>query len=538
MASFLLSECLEKIFLNFTKEHSFDDIGSNIPTKDLYSCALVSRHWCRISTPLLYSYPFHHFRHKTSYNSFYKLVRTLLSCVPQSEIIQIQSNYHALLALLNNDYIKQYNNSSSTFNYISLIRGLLVDELMFKSQYLIIYKEIWLSAHNPKVISSEATIKIMNHFVKFLCKNLNNLTILEFPFTMKNNDIIELLTIKDCNGKSKLSDLKELYYINSYISRDNNISDDEIKTLPKGLYFTLSNTICNLKLLYNKRIKTIEEASSLSQFISKQKNLKHIILSENRYDLLFYSLDRLFYSNSDNKYNIVFNSLSTQSESLQILEFKNLYFGDISSSVIKSLSLLKNIRILKLYKCRKINDNLHSWAKNLTKLEIFELVERYYTNISEDFLIQLIHSSSNTLIKLVINYERVEKQGIRLFQNFPSFLNSLKHLELPKIFSNELILILKSCVNLDYLSIILSNDCLFEENLKNFGKFIPKTLKRIRFRETSCSMISIDSLNHFLMESILNGGCKLKYLEFSDCNDFDQNYIDITNQFGVELVKI
>ncbi|GBC31138.2 hypothetical protein GLOIN_2v1884908 [Rhizophagus irregularis DAOM 181602=DAOM 197198] len=306
MASFLLSECLEKIFLNFIKEHSFNDIGSNIPSKELFSCTLVSRHWCRISTPLLYSYPFHHFRHKTSYNSFYKLI---------------------------------------LFNYISLIRGLIVDELMFKSQ-----------------------------------------------------------------------------------------------------------------------IKTIEEANYLSQFISIQKNLKHIILSENRYDLLFYSLDRLFYSNSDNKYNIVLSSLSTQSESLQILEFKNLYF--------------------------------------------------------------------------VINYERVEKQGIRLFQNFPTFLISLKYLELPKIFLNELIFILKSCIKLNFLSIILSNDDLFEENLKNLANFLPKTLKRIRFRETNCSIISINSLNYFLFESILNSGCNLKYLEFNDSNGFDQDYINLTKHYGVELVKI
>src|ERR1044072_3924133 len=104
MASFLLSECLEKVFSHFIDEHNFNDISTNSSTKNLQSCTLVSRHWCRTSTPLLYSYPFHHFRHKTSYNAFYKLIRTLLSCVPQSEIKQLKTN------------------SSSTFNYISLIR--------------------------------------------------------------------------------------------------------------------------------------------------------------------------------------------------------------------------------------------------------------------------------------------------------------------------------------------------------------------------------------------------------------------------------
>ncbi|RIA92897.1 hypothetical protein C1645_736000 [Glomus cerebriforme] len=499
MASFLLSECLEKIFSNFIDERPFSDVGSNISTRNLYSCTLVSRHWCRISTPVLYSYPFHHFRHKTSYNAFYKLIRTLLSCVPQSEIKKIFFN--KLNELIHIPYIT---NILPTFNYISLIRGLIVDELMFKSQYLIIYKEIWLSAYNPKMMSTEVIIQIMNHFVKFLCKNSNNFTILEFPFTMQNNDIINLLTIKDCHGKSKLSDLKEFYYINSYFNRDNR--DEEIKLLPKGLYLTLSNNVYNLKLLYNKRIKTIDEAKSLSQFISAQKRLQHIILSENRYDLLFYSLDRLFYSNADNKYNIVFNSLSTQSESLQILEFKNLYFGDINQNVVNSLCLLRNIRELKLYKCRKINDNLYPWAKNLTKLEVFELVERYYTNISEEFLIQLIQSSSNTLTKLVINYERVEKQGVRLFQQIPLYLNLLIYLELPKIFPNELISILKSCNRLVYFSVILSDDGLVEENLRN-------------------------------LEECVIGGCVLKYLEINGCDNFHE-YVDVTKQFGVQLVKM
>ncbi|RGB37239.1 hypothetical protein C1646_695379 [Rhizophagus diaphanus] len=51
-------------------------------------------------------------------------------------------------------------------------------------------------------------------------------------------------------------------------------------------------------------------------------------------------------------------------------------------------------------------------------------------------------------------------------------------------------------------------------------------------------MISINSLNYFLFESILNSGCNLKYLEFNDCNGFDQNYINLTKHYGVELVKI
>src|ERR1043166_4413859 len=98
MASFLLSECLENVFSNLI-EHPNNRPNIKLPTKDLYSCTLVSRHWCRISTPFLYAYPFHNFYNRWYPNdSHYKLIRTLLSCVPQSEIKQIYMTYAQALS--------------------------------------------------------------------------------------------------------------------------------------------------------------------------------------------------------------------------------------------------------------------------------------------------------------------------------------------------------------------------------------------------------------------------------------------------------
>src|SRR5437763_13086559 len=99
MASFLLSECLENIFSNFIKYPS-SEININL-TNDLYSCTLVSRYWCRISTPFLYAYPFNYFKnywHRNPYFSYFKLIRTLLSCIPQSEIRQIYTTYAQVLS--------------------------------------------------------------------------------------------------------------------------------------------------------------------------------------------------------------------------------------------------------------------------------------------------------------------------------------------------------------------------------------------------------------------------------------------------------
>ncbi|RIA80214.1 hypothetical protein C1645_793016, partial [Glomus cerebriforme] len=301
--------------------------------------------------------------------------------------------------------------------------------MMFESQMICndYNKEIWLSSYIPENISEESTIDIMKHLITFICKNCNNLAILEFSFAIRDdNYIIELF--KDCDGKSKLSNLKELYYtsaINYYISRhDNN--------------FYPSNNVCNLNLLYvNKAGLTDKNIYLLSQFISSQKKLRHFVLSNiQKTEIMDQDVNRRnrpnnlnnpsdpsdpidtrevldwFFSRlliSYNYYETLINSLSSQSESLQIFEFRNLNFN-ISKEVLNSLRLLKNIKELRLYRCEKI-DHLHSWVKELEKLEVFEIV-MCFSMISESILIQLIQlvqSFSSNLTKLVITHSDEKK---------------------------------------------------------------------------------------------------------------------------------
>jgi hypothetical protein len=501
MASYLLSECLETVFLNLM-DYPSNYIEINISTKDLYSCTLVSRHWCKISTSFLYAYPFHHFRSNNSKMQYYKLIRTLLGCVPQFEIKQIKRTY------------KQ----ASTFNYISFIRGLIFHKLMLQSEMIYVYKEIWLADYNPKLISDGLTIKIMNYLIKFICKNCNNLKILEFSFGMKNDDdIIKLLTFNDFNGKNKLSNLKELYYYNI-----NSKSDDD------NLYLTSSNNVCNLKSLYllNGEIKSIKKAISLSQFISSQKNLQHFILSGTRFymNLTF---------NTTNYFDILVNSLITQSETLQIMEFRHLVIKPISEQVLSSLNLLKNIRELKFYMCINF-DNLYSWVKDLKKLEVFEITLDNI-RISEIQLIQLIQSFPSFFNKLIINDDYDEKSDFnQLFQQIPIYLHSLTYLELPKIFSYELISIFKSCIKLIYISVILIIDGLQEDDLKILGESVPKTLKRFKFRRIKSTLLK-KLLTYFLQAYTNNGGI-LKYLELEYCNSYE-NYINTSEQFNIQITE-
>ncbi|GBB97488.1 hypothetical protein RclHR1_00030045 [Rhizophagus clarus] len=523
MASFLLSECLEKIFLNLL-EYPSVNIRIYTSTKDLYSCTLVSRYWCRISTPFLYEYPFHHFRHLSYPNiTYFKLIRTLLSCIPKTEIEQIVfSNYSIIQKLC---YKPKPLDITTTFNYTTFIRGLIFSENL-SEPLLFFYRKIWLPPYIPDSSNmkndqfSKISIPIMNYLVDFLCRHCNNLRTLEFPFRVQNNEhfnkIIELLTNKDCNGISKLNDLKELFYINR---------SNEITLSTKDFYSTLSCNISKLDLLYNEGINSPEKATSLSQFISLQKNLHHLILAEYRYGSMLYNIDH---------YNVIFNSLTTQIESLRALEFKYLSFSGIDETALNSLCSLKNIEELKLYNCRKIDDNLNAWAKCLSRIEVFEFIANYYSSISEDFLDQIIKSSSTTLTRLVIKFQRGDNEQT-IFQQIPLYLNSLTYLVLPKIYPHELISIFKSCIKLVYISASLC-DISWEENFECLGQLIPKDLQRIDFNDVDREMFTSNALRLLFKGCKINGG-KLKCLRVKGKFILSQDYFDIANEFNIKLIN-
>ncbi|CAB4396515.1 unnamed protein product [Rhizophagus irregularis] len=532
MASYLISECLEIIFLNLT-EYPSNYIKTNVSTKDLYSCTLVSRHWCKISTPLLYAFPFHHFRNNISHSQYYKLIRTLLTCAPQFEI---KRTYKQVLLQIPKKNLKKNPKSNilSTFNYIAFIRGLIFHKMMFETELLYdnSNKEIWLFDYDLNRISIETAIAIMNHLIKFICNNCNNLKILEFSYGIKNDhEIINLLTLNDTNGKNKLSELKELYYYN--INSNSSAGDN--------LYLTPLNNVYNLKLFYllNGEINSFKKVNSISQFITSQKKLQHFILSGiEEFEDMIQNLNFMVYRflmdlifNATNYFNILIHSLSTQSETLQILEFRYLADNLINGEVLDSLILLKNIRVLKFYKCENI-DNLHTWIKNLKKLEIFEITVGN-RRISEISLIQLIQSFSNIFNQLIIIDDHEKCDFTKLFKLIPIYLqNSLTHLELPKIFLSELIPIFKSCNKLIYISVILINNELQDEDLEILGDFVPKTLKRFKLKGIQSKL----SMNLFLETYIKNGGT-LKYLELEYLNVFSKNHINVNEQFGVQIIE-
>jgi hypothetical protein len=601
-ASYLISDCLRLIFSNLLVKYPINyNNYIYISTKDIHSCTLVSKHWCNTSTPFLYAYPFHHLVYlnfqweecpfhylansnsqwnepipyaypfhdlvylnfqwdkcpfhylansKSQWNecsSYYKLIRTLLSCIPKPEIEQIKlssfSNIQKLLSYFYYFLNKTLSSTptpstpipspstptSSTFNYITFIRGIIFDKVLLNINLskIIRNQRIWLPPYiihdfkdHDTVLEkgwhshqlSKISIPIMKYFVEYLCKHCNNLIMLDFPFAISNDDlsdnIIKLLTSKDNN---KLTNLKKLCIINN-----EDISKVKRK-LPMDLYSALSKSTPNLNLLYNEKVGSAREANSLSRFISLQKNLQHIILSDNG-------------RHTTRNYNVVFKSLSTQSECLHKLELKYLILDNINEEALKSLCLLKNIKELNLYRCVGINNNLIRWANSLTKLVILELYAYCISPMSETFLVRLIQSSSNTLTKLILNYDR--SVGDHLIQQIPLYLHSLIHLGLPKVLPDVLISIFKSCTRLIYLSAVLSDEYIF----RNLGKFIPENLQKIRFGYEDYPSLSSTELKSFF-EECKNNHSKLELIEIVNC-EIDDECFNVAKEFGVELRSI
>jgi hypothetical protein len=532
MASNLLPECLENIFTNLLNPSKpiFSNSVETCEIKDLYSCTLVSRYWCRISTPILYSQPFHHFRYLIKvgkkppmgrdFQDYYKLIRTLLTCIPHSEIEEIVNSVCEKGSPT--EPIEPV--VSPTFNYVKFIHELLLDDKFFLDHG----KEIWLPSYIPiKDIPETVTFKlydsIINHLVKYLFENCNSLTKLEILHKKLQVDLTKSLTKDRLNGLKKLS-LKGPGKVG--------YENDEIDNLTQ-FYINLSTTTLNFEILHNGEIVSLEHANALSSLISAQKKLKHIILSD---DL------RASVTNSQLSgwYNVVFNSLSTQKGWLKRLELISLSFEDINKETLNSLCSLKNLKELRLEMCKFLRINLlQDWAESLSKLKVLEYkaFSPSYYSYDFEFLTLIFKSSSNTLNKLILDYSRTIDQGFNLVKDIPIYSQFLTHLELPHIFPPELRNIFKSCTELVYLSLILAYYGGWESDLRNIGKCVPNGVEMIQFKEMHILEITSETLKYFL-EGCVNNGGKLKLLEITGKCKISEDYFDVAKNAKIQLIKL
>ncbi|CAB4428479.1 unnamed protein product [Rhizophagus irregularis] len=530
MASNLLPECLEKIFTNLLNPSNpiFSNSVETCEIKDLYSCTLVSRYWCRISTPILYSHPFNYFHHlkggkksqtEKDFQDYYKLIRTLLTCIPHSEIEEIVNSVYEKGSSI--EPIESV--VSPTFNYVKFIHELLFDDKFFLNHG----KDIWTPSYIPiKDIPDTDTYKLydslINHLVKYLIEDCNNLTRLEILRNKLQVDLMKSLV------KDRLSGLRKLSLKGTGKERYEN---DEMSLIQ--LYTTLSTTTLNLEILHNGEIISLEHANALSSLISAQKKLKLITLS----DSLRASVTNIQLSGW---YNVVFNSLSTQKGWLERLELVYLSFEGIDEKTLNSLCSLKHLKELRLEMCKFLRVSLlQNWAESLSNLKVLEYkaFSPSYHSSDFEFLTLILKSSSNTLNKLVLDYDRIIDQGFTLVKDILIYSQNLTHLELPHIYPPELRNIFKSCTDLVYFSFILAYHGGWEPDFRHMGKFVPNSVEMIQFKDTQLLEIKSESLVNFLEDCVNNGG-KLKILEITGKCKVPKFYFDAVTHSKVQLIKL
>ena len=223
---------------------------------------------------------------------------------------------------------------------------------------------------------------------------------------------------------------------------------------------------------------------------------------------------------------------------LEKLEFINISFDNLDQEALNSLCSLKNLKELKLHKCKSLRvDKLENWAKglNLKSLE-YNAFSHSYVASDFEFLCIIFQNSSSTLTKLVLEFKRDSDQGFTLIKDIQLYLPSLTHLELPTLYQAEVTSVFKKHTELVKFSAALANFGQWDQTLGYLGTLAPNSLQMIQFREMISLEISSQTLNYFLKECLNKGG-KLKYLEIGGRCELSQEYFDVAKQLEVQLIK-
>ncbi|CAB5396190.1 unnamed protein product [Rhizophagus irregularis] len=369
-------ECISHIF------ESFQD------NKNLYTCLLVNRFWCRIAIPILYKTPFtrNQERNKSQQS---KIISTYLSCLSNEEKIHLMknSNNKILIPLNNNQlfdypvYLEEFCNLSLQDMIIHwiilmikqdfsieqrkifhLINNILYPLLISKSKNLSYLNLINVNSNNDNNNNNHFHFDIPDIFTFFaFTPGLTNITRLDFKL-YKNNSNLLLNIINLFDIIPSLCKNIQLINFNSKLSFNDN--DNRItlrETLNNIIMPTLELQSINLTHLYFKKLRLNDDVmDSLANFLSLKINL---LATE------YESIDL---------YNLLIN----------LKYLKNLTLWYVNEHTIKVLgnylpNTLLHLSFIHLI-CLPFNDFLKDCNIPLESIEIFNLIMNSNNSNSSD----------------------------------------------------------------------------------------------------------------------------------------------------------
>ncbi|CAG8545512.1 5844_t:CDS:1 [Funneliformis mosseae] len=558
----LLPECLENILINLSE------------TKDLYSCLMVNKFWCTVVVPYLWRYPFK--TAGTSKERCNMVTRTYLSCVSED------SRKKLIDAGINmSEYPRR-----PLFDYVSYLQGLIIDQrtfdvipLIFRlkknniSSHEIHQKLQVMSAHEEWILKSQKHL-VEQELAKVLlrgCTRLHSLEIYQCDFL--SNLIPKILSFSQYNSSSTASLLfkspsppsnpssQKLFHSLREISCGS-LSDN------KPTYDFLMMMSNNCKLIHTITVHDINSmrlGKALASVVSAQDCLTCLDLNySNSYN--FSTYEHIFQSLYDDQYNqiqlpshlqnlfpssqnsSIKKKISSTSPSLSRLKLSKTNLHNVKKHTLDHMiKKCDKLQSLELDHCTSIN-SLTPLQHSLTKLnnlkvtcydQDLEFVTDFFQasnfNLRNIYLSWKTNSPPFNPISLyapptISSYNLEESfKRIRLLTNY---CTQVRNLYLEVITPQELLLIFRSLIHVQKLSVTFNEQTNWDELMDELGENIPKELQWIEIRNRKELPFSVKGLQTFLERvKEINGGLELYF------RSAQQAYLDVTKKYDFKIIN-
>ncbi|GBB94510.1 hypothetical protein RclHR1_02370010 [Rhizophagus clarus] len=350
----LPSNCFEEIFESMDNDRN-----------SLFSCALVNRHWCRLSIPLLWRRPFEHGYPK---DFGLKLIKIYINFLPveERELLRAQD----ILSSNNNNNSSSSNNNSNKllllFEYPKYIQYFDINNFIYAIKLWVIKNNKSNKPYDPNKF--EQKIHLLARLLgNLFCKYSNGFKLINY----QNNHDIKFTDITSYNGIESV-----LHKLNEFKYQSFNIIDEYCLSW-NNLFNNLSEYTYNIQYLSihiykNNRYEYSEIDDSIIKLIQSQKNLKSLSLSN-------------FWRNSS----IFYSAIGDHCNSLTYLRLEGL--SDVIL-LIKLLNTCRNLITLDLIQSTKGDDYEHNL--NLTTLSVTDFnlsVKNFYYNFNDTNVGTLIY---------------------------------------------------------------------------------------------------------------------------------------------------
>ncbi|CAB4408815.1 unnamed protein product [Rhizophagus irregularis] len=404
----------------------------------LFSCALVNRHWCRLSIPLLWRRPFEYGYPKDFGLKLLKIYISFLA-VEEKELLRAQD-----IKVPDNINNSNSNNNKLLFEYPKYIQCFDINNFIYAIKLWIFNNNNNKKVYDPNKL--EQKIHLLARLLgNLFCKYSNGFKLINY----QNNNDIKYTDITSYNGiESVLHKLNEFKFQNFNIIEEYYLSWN-------NLFNNLSEYTYNIQHLSihiykNNRYEYSDIDDSIIKLIQAQKNLEYLSLSN------FWGDSSKFYS-----------ALEDHNNSLTYLRFEGL--SDVIL-LIKFLNTCRNLITLDLFQSTKGDDFEHDLNLSTLPNPDFNLnVKNFYYNFNDTNIPTLIYFLKLIGRNLKIFSSTLYKVPIPVLITLKNFNPNITHLSLN--ISNDLLEIFSNLLkNLSLKYLFLNASKYFKLSLDNIIK--------------------------------------------------------------------